>query len=459
MRVVVIGGGLTGLSAAHTLRRELSARTPGAEVVLLEARPHAGGHARTLRERGFLVEAGPNAFLDREPEVLALVEELGLTPQLVEARAAAARRFILRRGVLHQVPESPQALLTSQVLSWPGKLRLIAEPFARRAPIGVDETVHEFATRRIGREAADVLVDAAVGGISAGDSRRLSVAAQFPMMVEMEREHGSLIKAAIARRGRRSRLVTFSDGLGVLAETIATTLGAGCRTDTTVRGLQPFDEGWRVETSRGALKADAVLLATPAAPSATLLRGIDADAARALDQVVYATVALVALGFDARRLARPLDGYGYLVPRGEPGAILGVTWDSTLFDGRAPEGHVLVRAFLGGARHPHVGEWSDAQVLTHAVEGVSRVLGAQGEPVYAQTFRWPSAIAQYTPGHLQRVQCVRDAVERQQGLWVCGTAYDGVSMNHAVASGRRAGRAMSSHLTAVRPERPLAMSR
>jgi oxygen-dependent protoporphyrinogen oxidase len=166
--------------------------------------------------------------------------------------------------------------------------------------------------------------------------------------------------------------------------------------------------------------------------------------------VVYATVAVVALGFEARHLERPLDGYGYLVPRGEPGAILGVTWDSSLFDGRAPEGRVLVRAFLGGARHLHVASWTDAQVLEHAVEGVSRVLGASAPPGYTRLFRWPSAIAQYTPGHLARVAQVREAVQRQAGLWVCGTAYDGVSMNHAVASGRRAGRAVAARLLAER---------
>ncbi len=450
MTVVVIGGGLTGLSAALALQRGLREAGREADLRLLEARPETGGHARTVREDGFLVEAGPNAFLDREPEVLALVEELGLGPRLVEARAAAARRFILRRGELQRVPESPPALITSRVLSWPGKLRLLAEPFASRAPLGVDETVHEFATRRIGREAADVLVDAAVGGISAGDSRRLSVAAQFPMMVEMEREHGSLIRAAIARRGRRSRLLTLAGGLGELAERATAALGPACRVATPVEGLSPLGTGWRVETPAGPVDAEAVLLATPAAATSRLLRGLDGPASRALEHVAYATVAVVALGFEATHLGRPLDGYGYLVPRGEPGAILGVTWDSSLFDGRAPDGRVLVRAFLGGARHLHVASWTDEQVLEHALDGVSRVLGASGAPVYTRVFRWPSAIAQYAPGHLARIARVREAVLRHPGLWVCGTAYDGVSMNHAVASGRRTGRAMAAQLLAGR---------
>lgn len=448
MRSLIIGGGLTGLSAAFTLRRSLRERGLAGDVTLLEARGEAGGHARTLRERGFLVEAGPNAFLDREPEVLALVDELGLAGELVEANAAGARRYILRGGRLHRVPESPPALLTSSVLSWPGKLRLVAEPFGRRPPEGQDETVHAFATRRIGREAADVLVDAAVGGISAGDSRRLSVAAQFPMMIEMEREHGSLIRAAIARRGRRSRLLTFRRGIGALAEALSDALGDSCRYGVAAKSLVPCDGGWRVRTDAGELEADVVLLATPAAASAALLRPLSAAAAEGLEQVPYASVAVVALGFDARQLARPLDGYGYLVTRGEQGVVLGVTWDSTLFAGRAPEGHVLVRAFLGGARHPHAAAWSAEQLADHATERVGRVLGVEGAPAFQRLFRWPSAIAQYNVGHLDRVRRVREATERLPGLHVCGTTYDGVSMNHAVASGRRAARALASRAVA-----------
>jgi oxygen-dependent protoporphyrinogen oxidase len=450
MRIVVIGAGLTGLSAAHTLKRELRARALDAGIVLLESHRQAGGHARTVLEGGFLAEAGPSAFLDREPEMMALVDELGLTPRLVEARPPA-RRFLLRGSRLHRVPESPRGLLTSSLLSWPAKLRLIAEPFARRAPAGIEETVHGFATRRIGREAADVLVEAAVGGISAGDARQLSVSAQFPMIVEMERDHGSLIRAALARRGRRSRRLTLSRGIGTLADAMASALDGACRLGATALALVPDASGWRVETPGGAIAADLVLLATPARTTSSLLRPLAADAADALDRVPYATVAVAALGFEARQLRTPLDGYGYLVTRGEPGAVLGVSWDSTLFPGRAPEGHVLVRAFLGGLRHPEVATWTDGETMAHALEHVSTVLGADGTPVLSRLFRWPSAIAQYTLGHLDRVRRVREAVQRLPGVWVCGTAFDGVSMNHAVASGRRVGRAIADAVAAVRP--------
>jgi oxygen-dependent protoporphyrinogen oxidase len=201
-----------------------------------------------------------------------------------------------------------------------------------------------------------------------------------------------------------------------------------------------------------------VLLATPARTTSSLLRPFATDAADALTRVPYATVAVAALGFETRQLRAPLDGYGYLVTRGEPGAVLGVSWDSTIFPGRAPDGHVLVRAFVGGARHPEVAAWPDAETMAHAMERVSTVLGVDGGPAFARLFRWPSAIAQYTVGHRDRVRKVHEAVRRFPGLWVCGTAFDGVSMNHAVASGRRAARAIAERIASRQPAPPLVAS-
>src|SRR5262245_28169963 len=218
--IVIIGGGITGLSCAFSLREEARRLGRSVAVTVLEA-GRAGGHARTLREDGFVIEGGPNGFLDREPETMSLVRAMGIESQLVEARPEAKRRFIVRDGRMCRVPESPPALFSSDALSWRGKLRVLAEPFARGPRGGVDETVYDFARRRIGAEAADMLVDAAVSGISAGDSRLLSVRSQFPMMVEMERDHGSLIRAMVARRRKRtgpSKLLSFASGMSTIAD-------------------------------------------------------------------------------------------------------------------------------------------------------------------------------------------------------------------------------------------------
>ena len=205
MRVTVIGAGISGLSAAYWIDARMRARGRAADLTVLEAGERAGGNVHTLREDGFLVEAGPNGWLDREPAARALLSDLGLAPHVVTARPVARHRFIVRAGRLCRVPDSPPALVSSPALSPLGKLRLLFEPFAAGPPRDVEETVFEFARRRIGSEASEYLVDAAVSGISAGDSRRLSVRAAFPLMVEMEREHGSLIRAMIARRQRARR--------------------------------------------------------------------------------------------------------------------------------------------------------------------------------------------------------------------------------------------------------------
>ncbi|MEK7824596.1 MAG: protoporphyrinogen oxidase [Candidatus Eisenbacteria bacterium] len=437
-RVVVIGGGIVGLTAAYRLR-ERAAR--GAEVVLLEAADRAGGHVGTVHEDGFVVEAGPNGFLSRasEPEPLALIADLGLAPSLIEARPAARRRFVAHGGRLRRVPDSPPAFLTSDALTPGGKLRLLMEPFARRAPPGAEESVYEFACRRVGREATEVLVDTAVSGISAGDSRELSVAAAFPLMTEMERDHGSLIRALFARRQPPARLVSLAGGMGTLSEALAERLGGGVRTGARVRRLERSADVWQVRLEDGAaLAADRVVLAAPASRAATMVADLDPELARGLAAFPYAGLAVVALAFRADALPGRLDGYGYLVARSEGFDTLGVVWDSSLFEGRAPAGMVLLRAMLGGARRPEVAALAEEELLRRACAELGRVLGTEAAPVRSWVWRWPQAIAQYTRGHLERVAEVRARAARIPGFELCGTSYDGIALGAGVISAERA---------------------
>lgn len=448
-RVLIVGGGITGLSAAFTLQEEARRRGLSLDLKLLEASREPGGHARTLEEDGFLVEAGPNGFLAREPETLALVDELGLGPRLVEARPEAKRRFIVRGGRLRRVPESPPTFLTSDALSLRGKLRLAGELFAPGPPRGVDETVFDFARRRIGAEAAEMLVDAAVSGISAGDSRALSVAAQFPLMVEMEREHGGLIRAMVARRKTGpggSRLLSFDRGLRTLTGTLADRLGGAVCPGTAARSVEQGPWGWRVETDRGALEADELVLALAARTAAPLMAPLDWSLADALGRIPYSGVSVVALAYRQEDLNRELDGYGYLVTRPENLATLGVVWESSLFPGRAPAGMALLRVFLGGARRPALVRESEEGAEAIAREELRRVMGIEAAPARTWVFRWPHAIAQYTVGHLDRMAAIRDRAGRHRGLTLCGTSYDGVSFNHAIVAGRRAARRVADRL-------------
>ncbi|MBI5709063.1 MAG: protoporphyrinogen oxidase [Candidatus Eisenbacteria bacterium] len=442
MRTIVVGGGITGLTLGFRLREGGPA---GCEVTVLEAGERPGGHATTLREDGFLVEGGPNGFLSREPGTLELARELGLGAKLIEARPEAKKRYIVRGGRLCAVPDSPPALLTSPALSPAGKLRLLLEPWAKRAPEGIEETVHQFAVRRIGAEAAEMLVDAAVAGISAGDSRALSAAAAFPLMLEMERDHGSLIRAMIARAraGMVSRIMSLEGGLGELAGALRERLGGALRTGARVArvarapgGAGP-DAPWRVTLADGTtLEAERLVLATPAWAAAALVRDLDPELARALETIRFAGVSLVALAYRAADVPRRLDGYGYLVSRGEKLSTLGVVWESSLFAGRAPQGMVLLRAFVGGERDPQAVELQEAEVVALARRELQRVLGVAAAPARVWTFRWPRAIAQYTLGQLDRVRQARALASRHPGLELVGTSYDGVSFNQAIAAAR-----------------------
>jgi len=439
LRVVVIGAGIAGLACAHRLRREARSRGRTLELLVLEARERAGGHVHTVRERGFLVEGGPNAFLDRTPETRALVGELGLEGQLVEARPAAARRFVLRRGRLRRVPSGPVDFLRGDALSLRGKARMLFEPWARRAPAGREETVDEFARRRIGAEGAAVLVDAAVAGVSAGDPRVLSLPAAFPLMDRMEKDHGSLVRALIARRrtgAKPARLLSFQGGMDTVIDALASALGPALRTACAVRAVEASAGGWRVRDANGAsFEVDHVVCALPGSGTSNLLASLDPAAARDLGDTPFASVAVVGLGIAASAIPRALEGYGYLVPRGEGMTTLGVVHDSALFSGRAPYGAALLRVILGGPRDPAIAAYPDEALVALARRELTAVVGDLGEPLGAWVFRRPQAIAQYVRGHRERTARARTHLGRLAGLHLCGTSYDGVSFGSAIASG------------------------
>ena len=449
-RVVVVGGGISGLSCAFTLLEDARRRDLPLVLTVLDAGARPGAHAQTHLSNGFVVEAGPNGFLNREPHTLALVDALGLRSRLVEARPEAKRRFIVRDRQLCEVPDGPLSLLGSPALSWRGKLRLAGEPFASGPPAGIDESVHAFATRRIGAEAAEMLVDAAVSGISAGDSRRLSVAAQFQVMTEMEREHGSLVRAMLARKKRTtgpSRLLSFATGMGTLTDALVDALGDRLQSGVAVQSVGPHRDAWRVTAAGGAeILADHVVLAVPARAASPIVGVVDARLAMQLDDIEYAGLAVVALSYRVADIPRPLDGYGYLTTRPEGLATLGVVWESSLFPGRAPDGWALLRVMIGGSRRPDVLQMHDSHKVDLARQELQRVLGVTSAPGWSWVFSWPEAIAQYTVGHLPRRQAIADRVALHDGLTLCGTSYDGVSFNHAVKSGRLGAEAVAARL-------------
>jgi oxygen-dependent protoporphyrinogen oxidase len=442
MRVAVVGAGIAGLAVAHAVRR----RAPEAEVTVLEASSRPGGNIRSERVDGYLCEWGPNGFLDSVPETLSFARALGLADRVHRSDDRARRRCIFRNGRLHVLPGGPAGFLGSGLLSWQGKLRIAGEPFAAGRPAG-DETIHAFAARRIGREAADVLVGSMVSGVFAGDARALSLRACFPRMWEMETEHGGLFRALLAKvRQRRVRrgdavgsplgtLTSFRDGTEELVRAAAEALGRSLRLGARATRLRRAGPAWRVDVEGdGGLEADAVVLAGPPSASAVLVSGADDALAAELASIPCAGLAVVALGYAASRLAAPLDGFGFLVPRGEGPRVLGVLWDSSVYPGRAPAGRVLLRAMIGGALDPEAARLDDAELVDVVRRDLHATMGLAADPDFVRIFRHPLGIPQYVVGHLDRLARIEERLLRLPGLHVAGNGYRGVAINACVAA-------------------------
>ena len=442
MRVVVTGAGIAGLSVAWALRQ----RQPGADVIVLERASRTGGNIRTERIDGYLCESGPQGFLDNEPATLQLVRELGLQSRLQPSSDAARHRYIFRNGGLHEVPMSAPALMKSRLLSIKGKARLACEPFARRRPAD-DESIHEFAARRIGTEAAEVLVDAMVSGIFGGNARALSLQACFPKMAELERTHGSLIRAqiALARAGKRGktigapagRLTSFTGGLSDLTNALTVALGKSVRLSTAAVHANEDHSPRRfaVATSNGRIDADAVVLAGPAADSARVLRGIEPELADLVGGIPTAPMAVACLGYDAAALKAccGLEGFGFLVPRTEPVRILGTLWESQIFPDRAPHGKALLRVMMGGAWDPGVLALDDDRVRAIVQEDLRITMGLTIDPEFVRIVRHTRGIPQYVKGHVARMEKIAARLRRHPGVYLAGNSYRGVSVNSCVA--------------------------
>lgn len=440
--IAIVGGGVTGLTIAHEIRK----RAPSADVVILEPRERAGGNVRTETYDGYLCEWGAVGFLDNAPDTLRVAREIGLEARLQPSRDEARRRYIFRGGRLHEVPAAPPAFLTSRLISFRGKARIFGEPFAAGPPDG-DESIAGFATRRIGREAASILVDSMVSGIYAGDASALSLRACFPKMWDMERDHGGLFRALIARRKLRrkgdavgapsGRLTSFPRGMTELVEALTASLGPIVRTSSPVVDLRPPAlTGYALTTPRGRVAADAVVLAGPAAESADLVSAFGFGLSSALRAIPTAPLAVVCLGYDAAALIAdrgPLDGFGFLVPRSEKIRTLGALWESSIYDGRAPAGKALLRVMIGGATDPHILDVEDAALLTQVRADLLVTMGLTIAPEMVRIIRHPRGIPQYTIGHLDRLARIDAELERFPGLFVAGNSYRGVSINNCIA--------------------------
>ena len=456
-RIVIAGGGIAGLSIALALKK----KDPGAEIVVLERAPTPGGNIRTEQIDGFTCEAGPNGFLDNAPETWRLIRDLNLESRVLPSNDAARRRFIVRRGRLREVPTSPASLLTTSALSTRGKLRVALEPFAGRR-VEDDESIHDFAARHIGREASEILVGSMVSGMFAGDARALSLRACFPRMRQMEEEHGSLVRAFLANRQKQGggttaapggRLTSLIGGMTELINGLTFALGGSVRTSTAVRMLWPQggtsrDGQFAVATSSGAIQANAVVLAGTAADSAALVRGFDPMLSDLLGGIPTAPLAVVCVGYPTALIekTRPLNGFGFLVPRGEPFRILGAVWESSIYRNRAPAGKALLRVMVGGALDRGAVALTDHQLLEVVRRDLAAVMGVKAAPEFVHIVRHTRGIPQYVRGHLARLRDMEERLRSVPGLFLAGNSYRALSMNACIAEARGVADAVLKHV-------------
>ena len=483
--VVVVGGGIAGLTAALELAEG------GSSVTVVEAGDRFGGKIATSRVDGLVVEAGADSFLSSKPAGLALCERLGITDRLVNSRGDDRRTFVWSRGRLRELPEglvlgSPTrawSLLRSGLLSPVGAARLVADVAVRRrrpgeadgrgGPESPEETVAEFFTRRLGGEAYARVVEPLLAGIHAGDATRLSLPATFPRFVDMERDHGGLVRAALAgrapkplrRKGKgrpaqsgpvgpvpagRTPFVSFQTGMAELIEALGArlrALGVDLRLNQAVAAIGAVEGGYEVVLDgAGALPAAAVVLATPAPVTARLLGGLCPAAAALLEGIQHASTATVSLAYRSDDVGTPPAGYGFVVPRAEGRHLLAGTWGSGKWPGRVPAGRVLVRGYVGGVGREAVLE-ADDDGLVHLVRAeLGALAGISGAPVHSEVHRYPDGMPQYTVGHLGRVERIRGALAACPGLAVTGAAYGGVGIPDCIADAQTTARAVLATL-------------
>lgn len=468
-RIIVIGGGIAGIAAAHRLTELASANAHSIEITLLEAAPRLGGSIATEQVGDFLVEAGPDSFITEKPWALKLCERIGITPRLVSTQSAYQKIFIVHDGKLVALPEgffllAPTRLwpfIQTPLFSWAGKLRMASELLLPRGEVNGDESLGAFVRRRFGAEALERVAQPLVGGIYASDPDKLSLTATMPRFKEMERTSRSVIYAMWAAQRQRAKkaesgsgarwslFVTLAGGMQELVDTLAQRLPPGAaRLNCAARELaRNADNTWRVAAGgEETLDADAVILATPAFRSGALLGNIASKAAAELKAIAYASTATVSLGFRRKDFPQPPNSFGFVVPAIEQRKIMACTFSSLKYPGRAAEDKILLRAFVGGSLQPELFAASDADLEQSVRAELASLLGVRAAPIFSRIWRHADSMPQYHVGHDARVRRIETALQQFPTLALAGSAYHGVGISDCVRTGEAAAETVFAHV-------------
>lgn len=446
--VAIIGGGITGLSAAFALKSK------GIPFVLYEGSDRAGGVIRSVRENGFLAECGPNTLLETSPKIGNLISSLGLDSEKIYTAPAAKKRFLVRNKKTVELPGSPVGLLFSPLFSWQAKRAIVREIKIPPSSQESDESIASFVIRRLGKEILDYAIDPMVGGIYAGDPQRLSLRHAFPKLAALERDYGSLIKGQImgARKRRqreevskdRAPKISFKNGLGTLPARMADVLGAHIQYGARVQGISRHGEEWLVNVlqndSAQPIEHSSVIFAGTAHQLAALplSSGGSVLDLSVLKEIEYPPVASVVLGFQRSDVSHPGSGFGVLVPSVEKMKILGTIFSSSLFPNRVPSNEVLLTTYLGGSRQPEMALLSESQLIETTIADLRALLGVRGKPVFQHTTVYPRAIPQYNLGYERFLSAMSDIEKKAPGLFFAGHYRDGVSLSDSILSGLKA---------------------
>jgi oxygen-dependent protoporphyrinogen oxidase len=476
-RIVIVGGGIAGLSAAYYATKKV----PDAQITLIESDSRWGGKITTdraaLNNGQFIIEGGPDTFLATKPYATALCKELGLGDRLHGTNPNEKNTYVLHHnkleplpdGLAMMIPTNVQAILKSQLVSWFGKARMGFDFIQPAKAVNGDESLGTFVSRRLGREAYENLIEPLMSGIYAGDGDQLSLASTFPYLRDLELKYGSLARGALQMRaksngkaiqGSRSAFLTPTTGLAEIVEAIVAHLeknNVDLRLNTKVSRITNYQLLYNVELGSGeTIKTDSIILATPAYVSGSLLASIDPTLASTLQRIPYTSTATVSLAYRNGDLPRPLDGYGYVIPRREGRRALACTWTSTKFPHRAPDGYALLRVFVGRAGQDI--PWNENDLLALAKEELALTLGITAEPLLTRVFLWDKAMPQYNLGHPEVLKQIDNELQKYPGLALAGNGYRGIGIPDCIRSGEVAVEKILNQMSLRATERSEAIS-
>jgi oxygen-dependent protoporphyrinogen oxidase len=456
-RIAIIGGGISGLSAAYTIEEKRQSGT-SVEYVLFESSPRLGGVLVTDRVDGCLVEAGPDSFLTEKPWAADLCREIGLGDQLIGSNDSERKTYIVARGKLVVMPDGLMFMVPTKIMptvfsplfSWRTKIRMAAEWFHPPHKASEDETVAEMVERHYGSEMVDLLADPLLSGVYGGEASQLSVRAVLPRFADMESKHGSLGRAMLAARKKmgaaanvpaRPLFTSLKEGMQQMVDALVARLDANSlKTSALVQSVIRQDNGWTVCAGYQSDQFDAVIIATPAHAAADVLESTNENLARELSEIKYSSSVTATLGYDEKVRRSLPPGFGFLVPRSAGHRMLAATFVHNKFPHRAPENRAIVRCFLGGARDEQILQTSEEEILEIVRGELRQIIGIalNAEPLFARVYKWKSAMAQYSVGHLERLQRIESFRQKLPGLALAGNGYNGIGVPDCVRSGAEA---------------------